>query len=69
MIVSSPDTPSDRDRVLAMCGEVYTPEGVTIWMGARNAMLDGRTPDELLEAGESDRVLALLDMLASGGFA
>ena len=52
-----------------MCGEVYTPEGVTIWMGARNAMLDGRTPDELLEAGESDRVLALLDMLASGGFA
>lgn len=53
-------------RVRAAAAEIYMPEGVEIWMHAANPMLDGRTPDDLVAAGEAQRVLDLLLALAEG---
>lgn len=46
--------------------EVYMPEGIDIWIHARNRGLAGAKPIELLRAGEFERVLAAVERLASG---
>lgn len=46
--------------------DIYTLEGRGIWMTSRNQALDGRTPIELLQAGEYQPVIDLVDQLASG---
>jgi hypothetical protein len=60
---------TDLQRVRELCAEVYTPEGVEIWMAARNQRFHGRTPMELIEAGDTGDVLMVLDQLASGAYA
>lgn len=56
------------DVVQAAAAEVFTPEGVEIWLGALNPLLHGRSPMELIVSGEHERVLQLLEQLASGAF-
>lgn len=59
-------TAPTREQVVAACGELFTPEGVPIWMASPNRLLDGRSPDELVEAGEGQRVLDLILALCEG---
>lgn len=56
-------------EVLAATVELIKPEFATEWLRMKNQMLDGRAPVELVEAGEGQRVLDLIDFLASGSFA
>ena len=49
--------------------EVYTEEGVRIWMAAKNRHLEDRSPEDLIRSGESDRVMTYIDFLAEGNFA
>lgn len=56
----------DRQRVLDACAQVYRPEGVVIWMRSPNQLLGNESPDALIERGETDRVLALIEGLAEG---
>lgn len=47
--------------------EVYTREGVHIWLTGRHRLLDQRAPlDVIREPGGLERVEALLDQLLSG---
>jgi hypothetical protein len=61
-----------KDRLLELhyiierLREIYTPEGVDIWMHGRNRDLDGQKPIDLLIAGEFEHVLAAVERLASG---
>jgi DNA-binding transcriptional regulator YiaG len=61
-----------KDRLLELhylverVSEVYTPEGVDIWIHSRNRELGGRKPIELLIDGEFEQVLASIERLASG---
>lgn len=63
---------ANRDRLLELkyvieqLSDVYTDEGIDIWLHARNRALDGARPIELLREGQFDRVLALVDRLAGG---
>jgi len=57
---------ADYGRVREAAAEVYTPEGVEVWMTARNKMFEGRTPTEMIEAGQTGRVLDLIAALADG---
>lgn len=59
---------TDEARVRAAAAEVYTPEGVDIWMNAPNRTLNNATPMQFIAAGDTDRVLQVLDRLASGAF-
>jgi transcriptional regulator with XRE-family HTH domain len=48
----------DVQYIVRELREVYTEEGVQIWLHARNRNLDSRRPMELLAAGQYDEVLA-----------
>lgn len=43
-----------------------SPGDVEFWISAPNKLLDSWSPAELIEKGEGDRVLALLDAIAVG---
>lgn len=68
---SRPDGAS-RDRLLELkyvieqLSDVYTDEGIEIWLHARNRALDGAKPIEFLRDGEFETVLALVERLAGG---
>lgn len=62
-------TVAEFEEIIHRCSEVYRPEGVMIWLFARNQTLGGRSPIQCVEAGDTDRVLAVLDMLISGAYA
>ena len=57
------------DDVLAAAAEVFTPEGVTIWIDAPNPRLNNATPRQFVNAGDGQRVLDLLTGYAEGSFA
>jgi hypothetical protein len=54
---------SDIERLLE---EVYRPEGREIWLKSPNPLLGGAVPNDLIAAGEGDRVAAVLHGLAEG---
>ena len=56
------------DEVISAAGEVYTSEGVALWLDAPNRMLHDATPRQCVEAGDGDTVLALIAALAGGTF-
>ena len=61
----APGGPTAAD-VFVKALEVYTPEGVAIWVQARNRLLDDEAPVTLMERGELMRVFALLESMSSG---
>jgi len=62
----------NRDQLLGIhylvqrLRDVYQPEGVEIWLHARNRDFAGQRPIDLLAAGEYERVLAAVERLADG---
>lgn len=56
------------EYVRLLAGEVFKPEGVDLWMVSPNRMLNNATPEQFIAAGDVDRVLDLIDALASGAF-
>lgn len=61
-----------RDRLVEthylvrLLSEVYRPEGVEIWLHARNPGLDGELPIDLLSVGDSQHVVQAVQRLQSG---
>jgi hypothetical protein len=61
-----------RDRLLELVylvkqlNEVYTSEGVEVWLHGRNRTLDGERPIDLLGAGDFDRVRREVERLSAG---
>ncbi|MEI2766458.1 MAG: antitoxin Xre/MbcA/ParS toxin-binding domain-containing protein [Dermatophilaceae bacterium] len=52
--------------ILEKLRDVYTEEGIRIWLHSRNSDLGMRRPIELLEQGEIDLVLDEVDSLVGG---
>lgn len=59
-------TPPTDEEVRTAALEVYTAEGVEIWMAAPNPMLDHRAPADLVANGEGDLVLDLIAAIGEG---
>ncbi len=61
-----------RDRLLDVAylmshlADVYTPEGVEVWLHGRNRHLGGQRPIDLLEAGDFDVVRREVERLNHG---
>lgn len=53
-------------RVFEAALEVYTLEGVEIWMNGKNKAFGGRSPIELIRVGEVETVLLELRGLSDG---
>lgn len=68
---SRPDGTS-RERLLELkyvieqLSDVYTDEGIEIWLHARQRALGGRRPLDLLREGEFEAILAVVERLAGG---
>ena len=52
-----------------LAAEVYTIEGVHVWMNSRNTLLDNERPIDLIDRGERARVAEVLHRIADGNFA
>ena len=63
---------TSRDRLLELkyvieqLSDVYTDEGIEIWLHARQRSLDGRQPIDLLRQGQFEAVLSAVERLAGG---
>lgn len=57
---------ADRKRVLDALRAVYTYQGCLIWMRSPNAALHGRVPNEMVDNGQADEVIAHIAGLAGG---
>jgi uncharacterized protein (DUF2384 family) len=57
---------TDIYYVVNQLSDVYRPEGVEIWLHARNRDLGGRRPIDLLRGGEFAVVLDAIERLTSG---
>lgn len=54
--------------VLTAAREVFTDDGIAIWLTHRNVYLDGCTPLDVISDGDTERVLDYLAALADGAF-
>ena len=55
-----------REHIRNVLNDTYTAEGVEIVMRSRNTMLDNRSPNDLLEAGEFERLDEWIGWLEAG---
>lgn len=56
------------ERIRAELADIYTPEGVAIWMSNEHKQWGGWTVSEMLNHNRGDEVLAAIDRLRSGAF-
>ena len=56
----------DMKYVVDLVEEVYGEEGASLWLHARNRLLDGHRPLDLIAENRTDEVIDLLDRLADG---
>jgi uncharacterized protein (DUF2384 family) len=56
----------DLHYIVEQLSDVYRPEGVDIWLHGRNRVLGGRRPIELLEAGDFEAVIHLVEQMTHG---
>ena len=54
--------------IIEAASEVYTREGVGLWLLGRNGLLDNRRPVDLIREGQLERLEAAIDAMASGAF-
>lgn len=56
----------DTHYIVRLLSEVYRPEGVEIWLHARNPHLEGDRPLDLLSAGDFPQVVHAVEALRAG---
>jgi hypothetical protein len=59
---------SDLRYVIDRLAEFYTPEETRLWLYARHRLLDGKRPIELIQAGQAEDVLTVIESLDQGTY-
>jgi uncharacterized protein (DUF2384 family) len=54
---------SDLRYVIDRLAEFYTPDEARMWLYARHRLLDGKRPIDLIQAGQSEDVLEVIESL------
>ena len=54
--------------VVDRLSEFYAPDETRLWLHARHPQLDGERPIDLINAGRTEDVLAVIESLDSGAF-
>lgn len=65
-MTAKPELNADVVRVREALAEVYTPDGIEVWLVGRNQLLGGARPIDLIHQGETEKVLAVIAGLADG---
>ena len=58
----------ELSEISLVLSETMTPRGVTQWLSARNRLLDGERPIDLISKGESDQVRAAAQSFVAGDY-
>jgi uncharacterized protein (DUF2384 family) len=56
----------ELNYIIGLLRDVYTTEGIEIWLHGRNRDLAGRRPIDMLKSGDFEEVLQLIDQLVHG---
>ena len=56
----------DLNYVIDRLSDVYTPDGIEVWLRGRNRSLRGERPIEMLEHGDFEPVVNLVEQLTGG---
>jgi transcriptional regulator with XRE-family HTH domain len=59
---------ADLRYVVDRLGEFYTPDETRLWLHARHPMLEGERAIDLINAGRTEPVLAIIEGLDSGAY-
>lgn len=57
-----------NEQIAAHLNQLYDPDGAQEWLASPQKLLDGAIPAQLIERGEGQRVLDLLEEIASGAY-
>lgn len=60
--------PPPIEMVRAMLADVYTAEGVELWLQSPNPWLDGQRPSTLIEQGNVTPVFDAIEAMRDGAF-
>ena len=58
----------DLTEISLVLSDTLSPRGVTQWLSARNRLLDGQKPIDLIANGSADRVLAAAESFLAGDY-
>jgi uncharacterized protein (DUF2384 family) len=59
---------SDLRYVIDRLAEFYSPDEARMWLYARHRLLDGKRPIDLIQAGQSEDVLGVIESLDQGTY-
>jgi len=59
---------SDLRYIVDRVSEFYTPEETRLWLYSKHRLLDGQRAIDLINKGQADRVLAVIESLDQGTF-
>ncbi len=59
---------SDLRYVVDRLSEFYTPEETRLWLYSKHRLLDGRRAIDLINRGQADEVLSVIESLDEGTF-
>lgn len=56
----------DLEYIVDQLSDFYEPNEARVWLFSRQRVLGGETPVQLIQKGETNRVIAILDQLRDG---
>jgi transcriptional regulator with XRE-family HTH domain len=59
---------SDLRYVVDRLSEFYSPEETRIWLYSKHRLLDGKRPIEMINQGQTDKVLSVIESLDEGTY-
>jgi transcriptional regulator with XRE-family HTH domain len=59
---------SDLRYIVDRLSEFYTPEETRLWLYSKHRLLDGQRAIDLINQGQADRVLSVIESLDEGTF-
>ena len=59
---------SDLRYVVDRLSEFYSPEETRIWLYSKHRLLDGQRPIDMINQGQADKVLSVIESLDAGTY-
>lgn len=66
-----PDTEKlllELEYIVDQLSDFYEPKDARLWVFSRQKLLDGATPAELIQKGETEKVIAVVNQLRDGAY-
>jgi len=58
----------ELEYIVDQLSDFYEPKDARLWVFSRQKLLDGVTPAELIQRGETERVIAVVNQLRDGAY-